>query len=215
MTQRTCDKIRVTGVNKLKVRPGGFYHMELGCREEQLIAKIHMLAVFCNLEAEDISESGESLSVIGQEIAVVAEKLYEVYRPAIESGHNVFEWDRYWDKRNAKRYVGRPIINQYCNASKSEATKGLPEGWWYNYLGYAEKMFEDYFIVVGNGNGYPEVSILNPRIPEVLECILIGDYSPYYVTVNCATDINVLDKVLPPELVTEVKTVVDFINYEL
>lgn len=88
---RHFNEITVLKSNSLKLVPGGLYNLNEGNETERRVVKLHMLKVFADLCAEDVSNMGENHVELGSEIEAIADKLFELYRPNIEKGHDVFE----------------------------------------------------------------------------------------------------------------------------
>ena len=205
------ERLEITRCNELYVPGSGFYNMKNAHWLERTVAKLGLLAVVCNHTADDLSKSGENLTILGPEIEALADKLYKIYKPAVENGHDVFGLDRFWDKRNAVRYAHRPILNGYANASPEERTDGLPDGWWYNHSGFVTKMFEDQFVVVSDIDDRVCMDILDPSDAETLQCIRYGDYSKVTDSVDCSGNfVSTLKTLLPEDVCVEVRGVVDF-----
>ena len=211
---KSKQPIIVKAANYLEFNPGGWYDLSHGNDIERRIAKLVILRRWI-LETENcLSESGENMTEDGAMLEKMADHFFEKVRPAIESGYDVFGREQWWNKEYFTKYMTRPHINGYDNAAPSETESGLPEGWWWNFPGYATKMFEDRFIVIGTVDGYPRIDILDPHDEENLPYLLTGDYGAVVDSLDCdereGSYEHLIDVLLPPDIAAEAKQVVHY-----
>lgn len=168
-------EIKVVNANMLEIKGFGYVNMELGNYTEQRIAKLGLLEKLIKATMDQLAECNENNVIFGKELESLAEKAYEEYAPFITEGINIFEIDNCFVKLHLENFKTRPIINGYTNAGPNDQCSGLPEGWWWNFPGYAEKMFEDSFIVIGSVDDCIRVDRIEPE-PNI-DCGFQPDFS--------------------------------------
>jgi hypothetical protein len=143
-----CASIKVVNPSVVELHPGGTYNLNENNQVETAVVKLHMLAQFCDMMAEAWSYSGENNVLMGEEVEVLADKLFDEYRPFIEAGFNIFGLDEFYNCKQLNKYKRRPIVNGYMNAAPGEEEEGVPAGWWYEFPGQLQKAFDFGLVVV-------------------------------------------------------------------
>jgi len=140
--------MKVVKPNYIELHPGGWYNLNESNYVEAAVVRLHMLSQFCDMMAEAYAYSGENNVLMGHEVEVVAERLFEEYRPFIEAGCDIFSHSEFYDRKTLDKYKSRPIVNGHMNAGPNDTQDGLPDGWWYEFPGQAQKMFDFGFVVI-------------------------------------------------------------------
>ena len=140
--------MKVLKPNCVELHPGGVYNLNENNCVETAVVKLHMLSQFCDMMAEAWSYSGENNVLMGEEVETLADKLFNEYKPFIEAGCDIFNHADFYNRKTLDKYKTRPIVNGFMNSSPTEIEEGLPEGWWYEFPGQAQKMFKDGLVVI-------------------------------------------------------------------
>ena len=140
--------MKVLKPNFVELHPGGWYNLNENNYVETAVVKLHMLSQFCDMMAEAYANAGENNVLLGHVVEVVAERLFEEYRPFIEAGCDIFSYADFYDRKTLDKYQKRPIVNGQMNMADDEQTPGLPKGWHYEFPGQAQKMFDCGLLVI-------------------------------------------------------------------
>jgi hypothetical protein len=148
LDKRVTSTIEVVRPNYLDMFPGGWYELGLDNDTEERVVRLHLLQHFISMMMEDICESGENRVIQHVRTEALADDLFELYRPFIEAGCDIFSHAEFYDRKTLDKYKSRPIVNGYMNAGPNDKQAGLPDGWWYEFPGQAQKMFDFGFVVI-------------------------------------------------------------------
>ena len=141
--------VEVVGKNVVHFRPGGTYNLNEDNEIEKRIVNLRFLAMFAELAEAELSNNGECMSVMfGPQMERLGEEIFERYQPFIENGCNIFDHTNFYERPALVAYAQRPIVNQFMNAGPADRTPGLPDGWWTEFPGQCQKMFNEYFVVI-------------------------------------------------------------------
>jgi hypothetical protein len=165
LDKRVTSEIKVNGPNRLYVRGSGQYNLDENNELETRVVRIHLLQHLLNIACEGLIDCNEMNTLFGTRFESLADELYEFYRPFIEAGVNIFDHSEYYMRDQIKKYLTRPLVGGGMNATAEESTPGLPEGWWYDFPGYAHKHFNFGHIVVS----YDEHLIVNTYEGDAFE----------------------------------------------
>ena len=161
--------VAVTGKNVVHFTPGGTYNLNENNEIEQRIVHLRLLGIFAELAEAELSYNGECMSVgFGPQMERLGEEIFERYQSFIETGYNIFEHANFYERSALVNYMQRPIVNNYMNAGPGDRTPGLPDGWWTEFPGQCQKMFNEYFVVV-----------------DYDECVQIGIFENKHTEVPC------------------------------
>lgn len=198
-------EIKVIRRNQVEIKGHGVYDMEYGNYIEHRVAKLGLLGKLIEAAIDRLADCGENNTILGKELEALAEIAYEEYAPFISEGINIFEIDNCFIKLDLENFKTRPRINGYTNAGPNDQCSGLPEGWWWNYPGYAEKMFHDSFIVISSVDRGIRVDSILPELGKE------GCYEPDF-SIECHEgdyEREIYEK-FPKEQADEICEVVNF-----
>jgi hypothetical protein len=150
----------VVGKNILELHPGGTYNLNEDNEIERRVVNLHLVSMFADMAAAELCQNGECMQTLqGPRLEQLGEDIFEAYAPFIRQGINVFGLDSFYERKTLAKYAERIPVNGYLNAGPNERTEGLPEGWWYEFPGQAQKMFACGFLVI-----------------DIDECLRVGVY---------------------------------------
>jgi hypothetical protein len=156
------QQFKVIGPLKFELKPGGHYYLNEDNYTENRIVKLSLVAHFCELMAASHSVCGENNLVMSMDIEDIASRLFNLYEPFFTAGVNIFEYTEYFLPKTLEKYLKRPVVSGQMNASDDESTEGLPTGWWYDFPGFAHKVFTYGKIVISH-DMYPHVCSYAPN----------------------------------------------------
>ena len=175
---------KVIAKNVIELRPGGFYNLNEDNEIERRVVNLHLLSMFAELAANELCENGECMqTVLGMRLEQLGDDLFDKYMPFIANGIDIFSYQDFQTKEGLAKYSKRTFVRGFMNASPEETHKGLPEGWWYEFPGQAQKMFDFGFIAIDHDECIRICLYNDSEIDNPIDMYLIsrrGDYSQIF-----------------------------------
>lgn len=119
---------------------------------EDTVVKLALLKELCEHAIDDLAESGEILTPLSDKLERLANDMFKEYSHYIEHGCNIFNYKRWHDAGELKRYNKRDMHCGFMNATDEESVSGFelnpPKGWWLDHPDVLSKSFENFGVIV-------------------------------------------------------------------
>lgn len=175
---------KVIAKNVIELHPGGFYNLNEDNEIERRVVNLHLVSMFTELAANELCENGECMqTVLGMRLEQLGDDLFDKYAPFIANGVDIFSHQDFQTKEGLAKYSKRTFVNGFMNASPEETHKNLPEGWWYEFPGQCQKMFDFGFIAIDYDECVRIGLYISSEEENLVDVYLItkrGDYSKIF-----------------------------------